>query len=61
MVFKKHVIGIFYYKSNKVTLFWPRCTTCGILVPRPGIELVPPAVETQRPNHWTARKFPNTF
>ena len=32
--------------------------TYGILVPRPGIEPVPPAVEAQSPNHWTAREFP---
>ena len=25
--------------------FWPHCAACGILVPRPGIEPVPPAVE----------------
>ena len=31
---------------------------CGILVPRPGIETVPPAVEVQSPNHWTAREVP---
>ena len=31
-------------------------TACGILVPRPGIEPVPPALETQSLNHWTARE-----
>ena len=31
---------------------------CGILVPRLGIEPVPPAVEARSPNHWTAREFP---
>ena len=30
---------------------------CRILVPRPGIEPVPPAVEARSPNHWTARVF----
>ena len=29
----------------------------GILVPQPGIEPGPPAVEAQSPNHWTAREF----
>ena len=33
-------------------------TACGILVPRPGIEPQPPAVEAQSPNQWTAREFP---
>ena len=31
-------------------------TTCRILVPRPGIEPIPPAVEVQSPNRWTARE-----
>ena len=31
---------------------------CGILVPQPGIELEPPGVKAQNPNHWTTRKFP---
>ena len=29
---------------------------CGTLVPQPGIEPVPPAVEVQSLNHWTARE-----
>ena len=29
--------------------FWSHCTACGILVPQPGIEPVPPAVEGQVP------------
>ena len=40
-------------------LFWPRCKACGILVPQPGIEPVPPAMEAPRPNHWTAREVPH--
>ena len=31
---------------------------CRILVPWPGIEPVPPAVEAQSLNHWTAREVP---
>ena len=31
---------------------------CGILVPRPGIEPSPPALEAQSVNHWTAREVP---
>ena len=31
---------------------------CGILVPRPGIEPMAPAVEVRSPNHWTAREVP---
>ena len=33
-----------------------RCAACGILVPQPGIEPVPPAGEAQS-YHWTARQF----
>ena len=40
------------------TFFLPRCTACGILVPRPGIEPGPLAVRAWSPNHWTARVFP---
>ena len=32
-----------------------------ILVPRPGIEPMPPAVEAETPNHWTAREFPMLY
>ena len=31
---------------------------CGILVPQPGIESGPPAVEVWSLNHWTAREAP---
>ena len=31
---------------------------CGILVPRPRIEPVPPAAEAQSLYHWTAREVP---
>ena len=41
--------------------FWPCRVTCRMLVPRPGIEPMPPAVEAQSPNHWTAREFPLSF
>ena len=32
---------------------------CGILVPQPGIEPVPPALEMPSLNHWTSRKVPS--
>ena len=37
---------------------WPCCMACGILVPRPDMETVPPAVEAQSLNQWTAREVP---
>ena len=39
-------------------LFWPCCTACGLLVPRPGIEPRLLAVTARRPNHWNTREFP---
>ena len=38
--------------------FRPCHTTCRILVPQPGIEPMPPAVEVQGPNHCTIREVP---
>ena len=34
---------------------------CGILVPRPGLEPVPPPVEARSLNHWTGREVPENF
>ena len=39
-----------------IIIFWPRCTACGILVPRLGIKSTTLAVEAQSLNHWTARE-----
>ena len=39
-------------------LFWLHRSACGILVPQPGIEPVPPAVEVWSLNHWTIREVP---
>ena len=36
--------------------FWPHCTACRILVPGPGIEPTPPAVEAWSLNSWTTRE-----
>ena len=32
-----------------------------MLVPRPGIEHIPPALEAQNLNHWATREVPGTF
>ena len=45
-------------KSPIYVFIWPQHAACGILVPRPGIEPVPPEVEAQSPNHRTAREVP---
>ena len=31
---------------------------CRILIPQPGVDLVPPAVEAWSLNHWTSREVP---
>ena len=41
--------------------FLPCLTTCGILVPRPGIEPMPPEVEARSLNHWFTREVPNLY
>ena len=51
------ILGVFLL----LLLFWPHCVACGILVPWPGIEPVPPALEAWSPSHWTAREFPTIF
>ena len=32
---------------------------CGMFIPQPGIEPIPPAVEAWNVNHWTTRKVPH--
>ena len=41
--------------------FGPSCATCGILVPRPGMEPLPPALGAQSLKHWTAREIPGQY
>ena len=36
-------------------IFFLCCIVCRILILRPGIEVVPPALEAQRHNHWASR------
>ena len=45
----------FYLKFFFFFFFLPAPSTGGILVPRPGIEPTPSAVEMQTRNHWTTR------
>ena len=44
--------------TANIFFFWPRHAACGILVPRPGMEPVPPAVEARSLNRWTTREVP---
>ena len=43
-----------------IHIFWPCLEACGILVPQPGVEPMPPAVEAQHLSHRMAREFPET-
>ena len=38
--------------------FWPHHVASGILVPQPGAEPAPPALEVRSLNHWTTRQVP---
>ena len=41
-----------------IYLYRPLRVACRILVPRPGIKPLPPLLEDQSLNHWTAREVP---
>ena len=47
---KGHVLFLEFISNYY--FFWLCCVVCGILVPQPGIEPVPPAVEVD----WTTRE-----
>ena len=42
-------------------LFRPHLEAYGILVPQPGTEPTPPALDAWSLNHWTARNFPKSI
>ena len=46
-------------KIKKNFFFWLPWIVHGILVPRPGVKLLPPTLEAQSLNHWTTREFPH--
>ena len=52
------LILFYFYYYYYFLIFWSHHAACGILVPRTGIKLAPPAVEMQSLNHWTAREVP---
>ena len=52
--FRTQVFFFFFF----FLFFWLHHAAYGILVPHPGIEPVPPAVEARSPNHWASREFP---
>ena len=48
------VLHFFFFYFN----FWSHWAACEILVPRPRIESVPPAVRAWSLNHWSTREVP---
>ena len=45
-------------KMCLVCFVWPCCEACGVLVPRPGVEHMSPALEVWSLNHRTTGKVP---
>ena len=50
----------FTWCLNSFSFFWPCHAACGILVSQSGIELLSPALEAQRLNHWTTKEVPRS-
>ena len=50
-----------FFPSFPPSSFLSCHAACGLLVPRPGMESKPMAVNSPSSNHWTARKFPKTL
>ena len=50
---RTHVLNFFFF-------FWPCSMACRILVPQRRIKPMPPALEMQSLNHWTAREVPRS-
>ena len=55
---KDHYSSFVTYTWVFSPTFWPCLMVYGILLPCPGIEPVPPALEAEGLNHWTAREVP---
>ena len=51
-------IGVQDPAFNSCFSFWLHGMACGILVPRPGIEPMPPEEEVWILNYWTTREIP---
>ena len=51
-----HVLEVFSFGRGVCCIL--QCV--GILVPQPGIEPTPLAMEARNPNHWTAREVPKS-
>ena len=59
----RHISSCSFHRHCKLIfklILWSYHKAGGILVPRPRIEPGLSAVKSWSPNHWTARKFPQT-
>ena len=52
------VISYIYTLKKIIIYFWQCCAAYRTLVCRPGSKPLPPSVEAQSPDHWTARELP---
>ena len=50
------ILFIYLFFKQKFLFYLFGRAACGILVPWPGIEPTPPAVEVQSLNHWTTKE-----
>ena len=48
----------FFFFFWYILILWLQHIVCGILVPQPGIEPMPPALAAPSVNHWTTREVP---
>ena len=55
---KMYLQGFHLLNYFSAHFFQPHHVTCGILVPKPGIERMPLAVEAWDLDHWMAREVP---
>ena len=55
-LFFKLLLLLFLYFNDTLFIYRPCCMACGILVPCPGMEPTPPAVEVWSRNHLTTRQ-----
>ena len=53
-----HILEELDTEGNKFSFFFFFPVPCGILVPQPGMEPVPCAVEARVLNHWASREVP---
>lgn len=61
-MFLENVVGFFFFFFSSFKkiffFFWLPHSACRLLVPQTVVEPMPPAVDMQSPNHWSAQEFP---